>query len=29
MTTKIEPTRNSKPHAYFTEHLLCVTDKPP
>jgi hypothetical protein len=24
---KIEPTSNSKTHAYFTEHLVCVTEK--
>jgi hypothetical protein len=26
-TTKIEPMSNSKPHAYFTEHLVCVIEK--
>jgi hypothetical protein len=26
-TTKIEPMSNSKPHAYFIEHLVCVIEK--
>jgi hypothetical protein len=29
MTTKIEPISNSRPHAHFTEHLVCVIEKPP
>jgi hypothetical protein len=28
LASKIEPTSNSKPHA-FTEYLVCMTDKPP
>jgi hypothetical protein len=28
MTTKNKPTSNSRPHTYFTEHLMCVADKP-
>jgi hypothetical protein len=29
MAIKIEPTSNSRPHAHFTEHLMCVTENPP
>jgi hypothetical protein len=29
MTTKIEPTSNSRPHAHFSEHLVCVIENPP
>jgi hypothetical protein len=28
IATKIEPTSNSRPHAYFTEYLMCVTENP-
>jgi hypothetical protein len=28
-TNKIEAKRNAKSHAYFTEHLICLTKKPP
>jgi hypothetical protein len=28
MTTKIEPMDNSRPHAHFTDHLVCVTKSP-
>jgi hypothetical protein len=27
--TKIEPISNSRPHAHFTEHLVCVIENPP
>jgi hypothetical protein len=27
--SKIESTNNSESHAYFIEHLMCVTEKPP
>jgi hypothetical protein len=26
---KIDKQSNLKPHAYFTEHLICMTEKPP
>jgi hypothetical protein len=29
MTSKIEPTNNSKSHTYFTKYLIYVTEKPP
>jgi hypothetical protein len=29
MATKIKSTSNSRPHTYFTKHLVGVTDNPP